>query len=243
MIRPFTVLCVLLAGASGMYLYTAKHRTTVLDQQISQVAHDTQAIRERTAMLRAEWALLNQPDRLQALASRFLPHLHPLAPGQFVQMTALAQHLPQIDAAPAAPAAPEPASDAAPLLAAATPAPGSAPVAASVQQVMARSLVPSADEPEPEPSARDEDAPRVHAPRPQTRRPRAMHAPTRFAALNPPASTPMRIATRMASYEAGAAPMLLRRFAAPRPEAMRTGSSLGFARATLPAPVPVQDEN
>jgi len=96
MIRPFTAVCVLLAGASGLYLYTEKHRTTVLDQQISKIVQDTQQIREHTAMLRAEWALQNQPDRLQSLAARFLPDLHPMAPAQFVQMASLAQRLPEV---------------------------------------------------------------------------------------------------------------------------------------------------
>ncbi len=94
MIRPFTCVCALLAGASGLYLYSEKHRTTLLDQQISKVVEDTQAIRERTAMLRAEWALLNQPDRLQGLATRYLPQLQPMAPTQFVQMASLAGRLP-----------------------------------------------------------------------------------------------------------------------------------------------------
>ena len=94
MIRPLTCVCALLAGASGLYLYSEKHRTTLLDQQISTVVADTARIRERTAMLRAEWALLNQPDRLQGLATRFLPHLQPMAPTQFVQMASLAARLP-----------------------------------------------------------------------------------------------------------------------------------------------------
>ena len=94
MIRPFTCVCALLAGASGLYLYSEKHRTTLLDQQISKVVDDTQHIRERTAMLRAEWALLNQPDRLQGLATRFLPQLQPMVPTQFVQMASLADRLP-----------------------------------------------------------------------------------------------------------------------------------------------------
>ena len=108
MIRPFTAVCVLLAAGSGLYLYTEKHRTTVLDQQISQIIQNTRHVRERTAMLRAEWALLNQPDRLQSLASRFLPELHPMAPAQFVQMVALSQRLPEI-APPATAPAPAPA--------------------------------------------------------------------------------------------------------------------------------------
>ena len=45
-------------------------------------------------MLRAEWALLNQPDRLQTLAAKFLPQLQPMAPTQFVQVAELDKHLP-----------------------------------------------------------------------------------------------------------------------------------------------------
>ncbi|MGI4748603.1 MAG: cell division protein FtsL [Janthinobacterium lividum] len=94
MIRPFTCVCALLAGTSGLYLYSEKHRTTLLDQQISKIVADTQATRERTAMLRAEWELLNQPDRLGALATRFLPQLQPMAPTQFVQLASLDKRLP-----------------------------------------------------------------------------------------------------------------------------------------------------
>lgn len=94
MIRPFTCVCALLAGASGLYLYSEKHRTTLLDQQISKIVADTQATRERTAMLRAEWELLNQPDRLGTLATRFLPQLQPMAPTQFVQLASLDKRLP-----------------------------------------------------------------------------------------------------------------------------------------------------
>ncbi len=108
MIRPFTALCVLLAGSSGLYLYTEKHRTTVLDQQISKIVQDTQHIRQRTAMLRAEWALLNQPDRLHALSARFLPDLQPMMPNQFVQLSALARRLPEVAQAASVPPSPSP---------------------------------------------------------------------------------------------------------------------------------------
>ncbi len=94
MFRPFTFFCALLAGSSGMYLYTKKHQTTVLDQQISKIVGDTQHIRQQTAVLQTQWALLNQPDRLNHLAARFDSSLKPMEPKQFVRMTDLKQHLP-----------------------------------------------------------------------------------------------------------------------------------------------------
>jgi len=100
MIRSFTVLCALLSGASGLYLYNEKHRTTVLDQQISHIVADTQQVQQQTSMLRTQWALLNQPDRLGELATRFLPTLHPMAPEQFIRMASLESRLPAPGSAP-----------------------------------------------------------------------------------------------------------------------------------------------
>ncbi len=119
MIRPFTCLSVLLAAGSGLYLYSEKHRTTLLDDRIRLVVEDTHRIEDRTSMLRAEWALLNQPDRLQTLATKFLPGLAPIAPTQFVQIAELDRHLPPVGAPPA-PSAP---GQAVPTLPAAAPPP------------------------------------------------------------------------------------------------------------------------
>ncbi|MBS1101808.1 hypothetical protein JK202_02060 [Gluconobacter sp. Dm-62] len=94
MIRPFTVACAVLAAGSGLFLYTKKHETTVLDQKITKIVQETQRVRGQTAMLRTEWALLNQPDRLNTLAARFVPALHPMEPDQFIRMASLEAHLP-----------------------------------------------------------------------------------------------------------------------------------------------------
>jgi hypothetical protein len=93
MIRPFTCLCLAAACGSGLYLYSEKHRTALLDRQIASVVHETEAARQRTGLLRAEWALLNEPGRLQEMADRYLA-LKPMAPTQFVQLADLASRLP-----------------------------------------------------------------------------------------------------------------------------------------------------
>jgi hypothetical protein len=93
MIRPFTCLCLLAAFGSGMYLYTEKHRAELLDRQIGRVIHETEAARQRTGLLRADWALLNDPTRLQDMSDKYLA-LKPLAPGQFVQLAELSNRLP-----------------------------------------------------------------------------------------------------------------------------------------------------
>ncbi len=106
MIRPVTCLTMLVAAGSGLYLYQAKHQGYVLDRQIEQVASAAGRIREHISVLRAEYALLNDPSRLQDLAGTHLPHLAPLAPGQFTSLAQLDQRLPPVAAPPASVAAP-----------------------------------------------------------------------------------------------------------------------------------------
>lgn len=92
--RPFTCCCAVLAIASGFFLYTKKHQTTLLDQQISKIVSDTERVRSQTAMLRTEWALENQPERLNRLAEHHLVGLHTMDPSQFVRMADLSARLP-----------------------------------------------------------------------------------------------------------------------------------------------------
>ena len=110
MIRPFTCVCLILAAGSGLYLYQVKQRAFALDASLRSTFHDIDAARDRTRMLRADWALVNDPERLQALASQYLT-LQPMQPSQLVTMDQLAAALPQpvpLSATPA-PAAAKPA--------------------------------------------------------------------------------------------------------------------------------------
>ncbi len=95
MIRPFTVLCGLLAAMAGLFLYQAKQRTLQLDRRIDAVLHETELVRGRTALLRADYAELSRPDRLLQLSQKYLA-LQPTSPSQFVELSALAGRLPAI---------------------------------------------------------------------------------------------------------------------------------------------------
>ncbi len=98
MIRPITCVCMLLAGASGLYLYQSKHRAQMLDREIGRTIKQTEIARERIGMLKAEWALLNEPERLSELSKNHLG-LRTLAPTQFVALADMGARLP----APVAP--------------------------------------------------------------------------------------------------------------------------------------------
>ena len=93
MIRPVTCLAFLLACGSGLYLYQAKHRVKVLDDQIAAMVKSTDALREQTRMLSAEWTLLNDPERLRKLANQFLT-LQTVSPNQFTSSADLDSRLP-----------------------------------------------------------------------------------------------------------------------------------------------------
>lgn len=129
MIRPLTCICLLLAGGSGLYLYQSKHRAQMLDREIEHTLKATDVARDRIGVLRGEWALLNEPERLAALSQSHLG-LKSVAPSQFVTAAELGARLPP-PAAPGtvySPGEDEPsveATDALPLPPA--PAPAAAP--------------------------------------------------------------------------------------------------------------------
>lgn len=110
MIRPITCLCVLAACGSGLYLYHAKHKVHLLDQQIEQTVRKTEKLREQTRMLHAEWTLLNDPDRLRKLATQFLPTLQPVSPSQYTDLANLDSRLPPVIVPPPLPPGPPPAA-------------------------------------------------------------------------------------------------------------------------------------
>ncbi len=72
MTRPLTCLTLLAAAGAGLYLYQSKHQAQLLDHEINRVVHTADQTRERTNMLRAEWALLNEPERMETLAAQKL---------------------------------------------------------------------------------------------------------------------------------------------------------------------------
>ena len=90
--QPPTAATLLLAAASGLWLYQVKHRAEALDGQIARVLGQIAATRERIGPLLAEWTLLEDPRRLDALARRDLG-LRPLAVSQFVALPDLGSRL------------------------------------------------------------------------------------------------------------------------------------------------------
>jgi hypothetical protein len=63
--------------SSAFYAYTVKYETTWEAEQLIKLKSKVQREKDAIAILRAEWQLLNRPERLQEL-SRQYPDLAPL---------------------------------------------------------------------------------------------------------------------------------------------------------------------
>ncbi len=85
MIRPLTLLTLLAAAGAGLHLYQTKHAVSLLDRELRDIARATEEAEKRTQVLQAEWARLNEPDRLRAVAQRHLT-LEPMQPAQFLRL-------------------------------------------------------------------------------------------------------------------------------------------------------------
>jgi hypothetical protein len=125
MIRPFTLITMLLAAGSGAYLFAVKHRAQTLDDQLAGVNQKILLDAQRITVLQAQWALETDPTRLSGLARQFSP-LQPMKPAQLVTLAALRDELPPPNTVtPAVAAAPQ-------LVASAAPAPVPAAVSPSL---------------------------------------------------------------------------------------------------------------
>ena len=151
MIRPLTCVCMLLAGGTGLYLYQSKHQAQMLDREVARSLKAADAARERIGVLRGEWALLNEPDRLAALSQAHLG-LKTLVPGQFVTAAELAARLPSPVVPGAVPPAPaEETAEAPPAAALAVPPPAPAAPAPFRIAVAAKPPLPMPGQPAPRP--------------------------------------------------------------------------------------------
>jgi len=72
MIRPLTLLCFGAFAAAGAWLYQVKHSVAMKDKELVEIRRQTETARQRIDILRAEWALLNEPERLRQTATRVL---------------------------------------------------------------------------------------------------------------------------------------------------------------------------
>ncbi len=88
------VICGLIASAG--YAYSIKYETLYYAEQVAKLKAQAQKERDAIAVLKAEWHLLNRPDRLQAAAERHLD-LQPLNVQQLARLSDIPNRPPRGD--------------------------------------------------------------------------------------------------------------------------------------------------
>jgi hypothetical protein len=96
MIRFLHMVAISALIASAGYAYSIKYETLYHAEQVAKLRAKVQRERDAIAVLRAEWQLLNRPDRLQAAADRHLD-LQPLNIKQLARLSDLPNRPPRED--------------------------------------------------------------------------------------------------------------------------------------------------
>jgi cell division protein FtsL len=87
----FVNVCLVLAlGALAYVIYEVKYEARALDEKIAVLQKDIEAERDGVAVLRAEWSLLNRPERIERLALKYLK-LGPARPSQLVTLDTVSE--------------------------------------------------------------------------------------------------------------------------------------------------------
>ena len=92
--RCSTLVGFLLALAAGFVLYQAKQVSQDLERDVARTFAAVAQVRDATARLQAEWAVLTEGERLAGLAQRHAAALAPVRLDQVVSLAELGQRLP-----------------------------------------------------------------------------------------------------------------------------------------------------
>jgi hypothetical protein len=95
--RPLNIVGFVASALAGLHLYTTKHEAALLDRELSGIARSIDEANERTQTLQAEWAWLNEPERLRGVAQRHLS-LEPMQPSQFIRLNEAERRVPAVAA-------------------------------------------------------------------------------------------------------------------------------------------------
>lgn len=95
MLRVLNVLVICALIAAAAYVYRIKFESTRQAEQVAKLRSEIRKERDTIAILRAEWARLDRPDRIETLAKRHL-NLKPVEVTQFDHLDNLPERPPQL---------------------------------------------------------------------------------------------------------------------------------------------------
>ena len=97
MLRYLNVLSVLALVGPAIYAYSIKYETMRYSAEIVKLQHSIERENDRMGILRAEWAHLTRPGRVQALADRHLD-MQAVSVDQVVKASDLPERAARVDA-------------------------------------------------------------------------------------------------------------------------------------------------
>lgn len=96
MIRILNLIAITALIGSAIYAYTIKYQTMYHAETIARLKNNIKKEKDQIGILRAEWAHLTRPERVQALADKLLD-LQPLALNQIVKADAIPDKAAHVD--------------------------------------------------------------------------------------------------------------------------------------------------
>lgn len=94
--RYLNVIAVTALIGSAAYAYSIKYETILYSSKIQKLKNDNEKLRDQNGILRAEWAHLTRPARIQELSERHL-QLQQLKLDQIVSFKDIPQRPPKTD--------------------------------------------------------------------------------------------------------------------------------------------------
>ncbi|WP_424811564.1 cell division protein FtsL [Roseococcus sp. YIM B11640] len=95
MIHPLTIVTFAAFLGAGLYVFQTKEEVSKLDRELRDIRRQTETERGRTQTLSAEWARLNDQDRLRTMAGAYLRDMQPMEPAQFQRLEDAQRRMPQ----------------------------------------------------------------------------------------------------------------------------------------------------
>ncbi|WP_207540036.1 cell division protein FtsL [Sabulicella rubraurantiaca] len=95
MIHPLTAITFAAFFGAGFYVFQTKEEVAQLDRDLRDIRRQTEAEMSRTQILNAEWARLNDQERLRHMATSHLRHMQPMEPAQFQRLEDAQRRMPQ----------------------------------------------------------------------------------------------------------------------------------------------------
>lgn len=96
MIRILNFIAITALIGSAIYAYSIKYKTIFHAETVASLKAEIKKEKDQIGLLRADWAHLTRPERVQALADKLLD-LQPLALNQIIKLDALAERSTPVD--------------------------------------------------------------------------------------------------------------------------------------------------